>query len=60
MGKLFHGVIRVTEGVDGRNSVSDIDKGVSVEIFIGLFTWFGSYRENVWVIQSGSLWVDVG
>ena len=42
MGKLFVGDIPVTEGADGRESVSGDDKVVSGEMSIGSLARFGS------------------
>ena len=60
MGNVADGVSPVTEGVDGRDNVSDNDNDVSGEVPMGSFRRLGSPRGNVKVIQWGSLFDEVG
>ena len=49
----------MTEGVDGNDRVSGIDKEICDEKSYGSFTKFGSPYENVCAIQCGSIYDEV-
>ena len=60
VGKIVDGVWPVVESVGGSKNVSGNDENVSEESSSGSFTRLGTPWENVWVIQCGRCWDEVG